>query len=57
MIDGDDEAYEEPDLEVIVIEDPDDEDAPMIEIVRDRPASDAGRRRRPDDTVMNKRDR
>ncbi|MGE0785565.1 MAG: PP2C family serine/threonine-protein phosphatase [Sandaracinaceae bacterium] len=57
VIDGDDEAYEEPDLEVIVIEDPDDEDAPMIEIVRDRPASDAGRRRRPDDTVMNKRDR
>ena len=64
LVDDDDdedaEVYvdeEKPDLEVVVIEDPDDDDAPMIEIIRDRPASDAGRRgRRPDETVVDKRE-
>ncbi len=53
LVDDDDEERE---LEVIVIEDPDDEDAPLIEIVRDRPATDAGRRRRADETIINRRD-
>lgn len=56
LVDDDDDDWDDDGLEVIVIEDPDDEDAPMIEIVRDRPATDAGRRRRPDETIINKRE-
>lgn len=48
--DGDDES-----VQVTVVCDPDDENAPEIEIVEAKPASNVGkRRRRPDETVVSK---
>lgn len=50
----DDDDDDDPSVEVVIIQDPDDDDAPEIEIVRERAASDAGRRRRPDETIITK---
>lgn len=44
------------DYEVIKVEDPDDEDAPEIEIVMNKRAREEQRRRRADDTVITKTD-
>lgn len=49
-----DDDDEDPSVEIVIIQDPDDDDAPEIEIVRERAASDAGRRRRPDETLIRK---
>ena len=47
--DGDD-----PEVTIIRVDDPDDEDAPEIEIVMTRRAADGERRRRADDTIITK---
>lgn len=49
-----DEDTDEESLEVLIIEDPDDPEAPEMEIVEDRAATDAGRRKRPDETIVTK---
>lgn len=50
-----DEDDDEESMEVLIIADPDDDDAPEIQIVEDRAATDAGKRRRPDETLLHKR--
>ena len=45
------------DYEVITVEDPDDEDAPEIEIVMSKRASENEKRRRADETVITKTER
>ena len=52
IVDDDDD---EESMEVLIVEDPEDDDAPEIQIVEDRPATDAGKRRRPDETIVHKR--
>lgn len=52
-IDGEDES-----VEVTVVTDPDDDDAPELEIMEAKPASNVGKkRRRPDETVVLGKDR
>lgn len=51
-IDLDDEE-----VEVTVLNDPDDDDAPEIEIIEAKPASNVGKRRRPDETIVFGKDR
>lgn len=53
-VDGEDES-----VEVTVVSDPDDDDAPELEIMEAKPASDVGKkkRRRPDETVVLGKDR
>ena len=48
------DGFDEDGVELLIIEDPDDDDAPEIEIITDRQATDAGRRRRPDETIIRK---
>ena len=50
------EDDDEESIEVLIIEDPDDDDGPQIEITHDRAATDAGRRRRGDETLVRKPD-
>lgn len=50
------ENANEDEIEVLIIQDPDDDEAPELEIVEDRQASHAGRKR-PDETIVVKPDR
>lgn len=53
-----DEDTNEESIEVLIIQDPDDEDGPELQIIEDRAATDAGRRRRRnDETIVTKGER